>query len=84
MNTAKNTQAVQTLVFKPLHKLATMTAEIAIVCGIDYQEIKTLIGRIVHTAENSYNPTSNPSERAVGEKYAYCMMKYITADCAKS
>lgn len=31
METAKNTQAVQTLVFNPLNKLAVMTAEIAIV-----------------------------------------------------
>jgi len=39
--------------------------------------------RIKLTVENSYNPTPYPSERAVGEKYAYCMMKYMIADYLK-
>jgi hypothetical protein len=84
INTAKNTQAVHTLVFNPLNKHAVMTAAIAIVCdNMNHQDTRTWTKRTERTVENSYSPTSYPSERAVGEKYAYCTMKYITADCVK-
>lgn len=61
-----------------------MTAEIAIVCNnMCIKTTEYVDWRIKLTVENSYNPTPYPSERAVGEKYAYCMMKYMIADYLK-